>query len=632
MTPLAHEDLEDYIDPFNEDCIDYADFDMQTLSMSDYVGDEAELLWRLQELKVLQEHYSDFRDFYHDVSVRLLGFEPTEMQYDIADYCQCGPQYSMIQAQRQEAKTTIAGAFAVWCLIHAPWTIILIVSAGGDMAAEVASWIIQIINGMDELVCLRPDRNHATTRTSLEKYDIHHLLKGPNKSPSIACIGITSNMQGKRAHLLISDDVESNKNSMTQTMRDQLLLKTKDFTSINASGKILYLGTPQSVDSIYNTLPGRGYDIRIWPGRYPTVEEEGNYNGTLAPYIVNRMQADPSLRTGGGPLGNRGKATDPGMLTEDALTNKETDQGAAYFNLQYMLDTALSDKNRYPLKLEDLMFLPLDTEEAPGKVVWGPRQDTQLPMLAGDPLKLCLYTPANVYKETYPYEGRLLAIDPAGEGGKNNDETGYSVIFTCNGYYFLMANGGIHNATNESNRLFWQQLMLHWGVNEVIVERNFGGGMFANYITGIVNSADIRASVNEVWSSGQKELRIIQSIDPIVSSHKLVINQSVLMSDFNTVQNYPVDLRNQYRMLFQFQKLTRDRGSLLHEDRIESIAIGLRHLKSAIMVDEDRKVAMDATNKMLNWMKNPKGITQRYPQPAMPQALGNVNAMNKYKR
>ena len=76
--------------------------------------------------------------------------------------------------------------------------------------------------------------------------------------------------QGKRADLLIPDDIESSKNSATPVQRAKLLHLTKDFISICQYGRIVWLGTPQTMDSIYNSLPARGVAVRIWPGRYPT--------------------------------------------------------------------------------------------------------------------------------------------------------------------------------------------------------------------------------------------------------------------------------------------------------------------------------------------------------------------------
>lgn len=276
---------------------------------------------RWSDLELLQNHYADFDDFLVDVIEDFMGFQCTEIQRDIGEWVAYGPQYRMVQAQRGQAKTTITAAYAVWRCIQDPTTRVLIISAGSDMATEIANWIIQIIMGMPELECMRPDKSEGD-RSSVSAFDIHWSLKGPEKSPSIACVGITSNLQGKRADLLIADDIESAKNSQTATQQARLKHLTLDFTSICSNGDIVWLGTPQNIDSIYNGLPGRGTQIRVWPGRYPTEKEQHDYEGFLAPLIAERLAANPKLRTGGGPSGDRGHPVDPVLLGEDALTKR----------------------------------------------------------------------------------------------------------------------------------------------------------------------------------------------------------------------------------------------------------------------------------------------------------------------
>src|SRR5574343_189834 len=226
---------------------------------------------RFAQVAALAEHYEDFVDFAVD-GMAFLGFDTTEMQADIAAYMQNGPRLRMVMAQRGEAKSTLAALYAVWRIVQRPSTRVLIVSGGEKQASEVATLVVRLITTWDILECLRPDRQ-AGDRTSTEAFDVHYALKGLDKSPSVACVGITSNLPGKRADLLIPDDIETNKNGLTVTQRELLLHLSKEFSSICTHGDILYLGTPQSKDSIYNTLQGRGYDIRIWPGRFPTEAE-----------------------------------------------------------------------------------------------------------------------------------------------------------------------------------------------------------------------------------------------------------------------------------------------------------------------------------------------------------------------
>lgn len=164
----------------------------------------AAALLRLRKLQAVQKHYSEFLPFLEAV-MELLGFRCSEIQRDIAQFIAYGPHYLMVKAQRGQAKTTIAAAYAVWCLIHDPKFRVFIVSAGGGQASDIAILIIRIIMNMDELECMRPDTNNGD-RSSVEHFDVHYNLKGVDKSPSVKCLGITANLQGNRADLILADD------------------------------------------------------------------------------------------------------------------------------------------------------------------------------------------------------------------------------------------------------------------------------------------------------------------------------------------------------------------------------------------------------------------------------------------
>ena len=143
---------------------------------------EAELRWK--KLELLQQHYDTFDKFLDDVITNFMGVVCTGVQVDIGRFLDTGPRFSMIQAQRGQAKTTITAAYAVYKLIHDPTTRVLILSAGDTMATEISNWVIQILMGMEELECLRPDERNGD-RSSVKAFDVHYSLKGPEKSPSV---------------------------------------------------------------------------------------------------------------------------------------------------------------------------------------------------------------------------------------------------------------------------------------------------------------------------------------------------------------------------------------------------------------------------------------------------------------
>lgn len=569
---------------------------------------DSELRW--SKLELLREHYSTFDVLLRDVMENFMGFTCTDIQEDIGKFLAEGPLRSMIQAQRGQAKTTITAIYAVWMLIHNPSTRILIISAGGPMAKQIANWIIQIIMGMEELECLRPDTSNGD-RSSVEAFDVHYSLKGPEKSPSVACLGVTSNMQGYRADLLIADDIESSGNSATEIQREKLRQLTRDFTSICSKGKIVYLGTPQSIDSVYNSLPSRGYTIRVWPGRYPTFEEEENYGCALAPIILNRIHRNPGVRTGGGPTGERGQVTDPVLLPEDELAHKEIDQGAAYFQLQHMLDTRLMDRDRYPLKPEKLVFMSVPRKSVPVSLNWIAAKDKMLRLPQDFPLDVSLYEITGYSNEWADYNGVHMYIDPSG-GGKNGDEMAYAVTKFRSGYVFLVDVGGIPGGLSDSNLKYMADKAVEWEVNTLDIEDNFGSGALRQVLTPVVRKAYKDAGlngcgINGVWESGQKELRIIDILEPLIGSNRLVVDTDLIVKDWQACQKYGLEVRPTYSFFFQLARLTRDRKSLAHDDRLDAVAGSCRFWTNMLSIDKEKELAKIKNDAYKALMRDPLG-------------------------
>lgn len=586
-------------------------------------------LERWHELELLQKHYAKFEDFLVDVIEDTMGFICTAIQIDIGKYIAHGPKYRMVQAQRGQAKTTITAAYAVWRFIHDPTTRVLIVSAGDTQATEIANWVIQIVNNMDVLACLRPDRSNGD-RASVEAFDIHYSLKGPEKSPSLACIGITSNTQGKRADVLIADDIESQKNSQTQMQRARIVHLSLDFASICSNGDIIYLGTPQNIDSMYNGLPGRGYDIRIWTGRYPTQAELPTYGTYLAPIILERIMSDPSLQTGGGPTGERGKPVDPILLGEDVLTKKEIDQGSAYFQLQHMLNTTLSDAQRFPLKLSNLRVLAFDRDQkrAPMTINFARTDDVLLLPPSGFPLKDRMYRVKGA-DDFGEITGWHMYVDPAG-GGQNGDELAYAVTGLIAGRVCLAAVGGMIGGYTQDHFDWLTAVALRWKPKQIDIEENFGKGAFSKAWQPTLLKAH-RCGIEDVWESGQKELRIVDVLEPMVSSGKFLVHEDVIAEDWDAVQKYPADRRSTYSLFWQMARLTRDKGSLIHDDRLDAVAGSARHWVEALAIDDEKTKAQAKTEAYRKLMNNPLGDGRKLPGPFGKQ-FRLPNALDKFTR
>lgn len=561
---------------------------------------------RFAHVAFLAEQYEDFRDFAED-GMTFLGFSLTDMQGDISAFMQLGPRLRMVMAQRGEAKTTLAALYAIWRIVHRPSTRVLIVSAGEQNSSDTAVLIVRLIMTWDILECLRPDKT-AGDRTSTAAFDVHYALKGLDRSPSVACAGITSNLPGRRADLLISDDIESNKNGLTVVQRQQLLQLSKEFTSICTHGDILYLGTPQSKDSIYNTLPGRGFSIRIWPGRYPTEDELEKYGDRLAPSIAESILADRTLQTGGGIDGSRGKPADPGRYTESDLVEKELDKGPEDFQLQYMLDTSLVDAQRQQLRLSDLLVANFDNSMLPEILVYqsAPKYLVDLPSDFPVPMTK-MYYPVPTECTFRKPEDVFMYIDPAGGGA---DEIGYGVSTALGPYIHVLDAGGIKGGLTDENGTVLAEIIAELHVSRIKVESNMGHGLFELSLRAILQKHGLgHIGVVGEYSTGQKERRIIDSLVSPMQRHRVILHQRVFESDRRWGKQHTQDSRVQYSVFYQLQNITTDRHSLPHDDRVEGLAGAVREWKHVLVDDEHKAAEQRKKAELQGFLDNPMGYS-----------------------
>lgn len=510
----------------------------------------------------------DFRKFLYVVWQHLGLPQPTDVQYDIAYWMQHGPRRKMIMAYRGVGKTWIYGAFVAWRLFCDPDWKIMVVSATKPYADDFSKFVKQLIHGMPLLQHLRPSKEQ---RDANDKFDV-----GParlSKDPSVKSVGIFGQLAGSRADEILADDVESLANSATEGARERLAEAVKEFDAILKTGAhtgVTYLGTPQTFMSIYKKLPERGYTIRVWTARVP--KNVDDYSGTLAPFIIRMIER-------GNPAGT---PVDPKRFTDEDLLSREQSYGAAGWALQFMLNTADSDAYRFPLKLQDLMVMSLDKTMAPVKLVWGREpdrviSDVHTPGLTGDRF----YRPMFISDEMEAYAGSVMSIDPSGRG---KDETSFAVVKHLMGQLFLTKAGGIAGGYDDDVLEELARVAKAENVNLVLIEENFGGGMFAKLLQPHLARVGHSCTIEEVRHSKQKELRIIDTLEPVLMQHRLIVDTDLINEDYESASD------PRYSLFYQMTRITRDRGALQHDDRLDALAIAVAYWVEQMGQDNERQV------------------------------------------
>ena len=506
------------------------------------------------------EPLRDFRNFMFLIWQHLGLPAPTKVQYDIAHFMQHCPDRTIIEAFRGVGKSYIAVAFVVWKLFWNPDFKVMVVSASKQRADDFSTFAHRIITEIEMFMHMkaRPDQ-----RWSCVSFDVAGAK--PSGSPSVKSVGITGQLTGSRADLIIADDVESPNNSMTQPMREKLKESVKEFDAVlKPNGTILYLGTPQNEQSLYNILIPRGYALRVWPSEYPSIESIDNDEwGHLAPLIEKEVRENPSLV---------GKPTDPLRFDAEDLAKRRLSYGAAGYALQFLLRTNLADAERHPLKLSDLIICSCDPETAPDKYIYGifkPLLELPNVGLPGDKF----YAPEETIGRD-KYEGIMMAIDPSGRG---SDEMAVAVTAVHNGYVHLMRLAAFRGTGySPENLTAIAQLAKQYKVNAVLIESNFGDGMFKALLEPILLKTH-PCAIEEVRQTTQKEARIISTLEPVISQHRLIVDPKVIEYDFNSVQHLPPEKAFQYMLFYQLTRLTKDKGCLAHDDRLDVVAMAVKY-------------------------------------------------------
>lgn len=510
----------------------------------------------------------DFRNFLHVVWKHLGLPDPTPIQYDIAQSLQKGPRRMVIEAFRGVGKSYITSAFVVHQLLLDPSKSILVVSASKQRADDFSTFTLRLIEEIPILQHLKPKEGQRYSKIA---FDV-----GPapaQHAPSVTSKGITSQITGSRADLIVADDIEVPNNSMTQALREKLAESVKEFDAvIKPGGRIVYLGTPQSENSIYNLLPDRGYEIKVWPARRPQPDQEKNYGPRLAKIILGVSPGDP---------------TDPLRFNESELMERALSFGRTGFALQFMLDTTLSDADRFPLKINDLLVMDCRGDTGPEKLVWSSdpaqwRQDLPCVGFNGDRYR----SPQAILGDWVTFNGSVMAIDPSGRGA---DETAYAVVKMLNGFLYVSACGGVPGGYSESTLQKLADIAKEHKVTQIIVEANFGDGMFTELMKPYLYKTHACA-VEEVRHSIQKEKRIIDTLEPVMNQHRLVIDPKVVLEDIETTKDLPPEQALKYQLFYQMSRVMRERGALTHDDRLDALSIGVAYWAERMAQDADRKI------------------------------------------
>lgn len=493
----------------------------------------------------------------------------SELEYDfVQNSVAPSPTTRVLLGCRGLGKTyLVAATNAVWRLFRDPRRKVVIVCKNEATAIKTSTLIRGWLDSVWFLRHMRPTKAH---RDNAKSFDVG--MAPLDRQPSISVVGIGGTLENNRAHTVIVDDIETIGNTVTFDARERLANQTGEFmhwlypsVAFEEGGardpnEILYTLTPNHEETIVHKLNAAGHPIFAYPLCVPKPDEQ---TFPLAPGVIAFIE--------------QGKARSDGCLFPKRFTELDVEARRRQ-RLEWLkgcqLVRHLADSDRYPLKLRDFMVFDIAGDEAPVSLTWGTRDhngSTALEDLeSGGIGQDRFYRPIHVTATSFaPFTGTKMYVDPAGTG---TDLTGYAIVSHLNGFYWVRRMGGLKGGATPENLAALARLAYETTTQEIVVEQNFGGDAYRAALEIHVSRLHVKPNARPdkpkgfaanvisrptTATRGHKELRIIKTIEPMLSNHRLII---------------PTDVAANPLFQKQVSRLSHDRGCLDHDDLVDALA------------------------------------------------------------
>jgi len=247
-----------------------------------------------------------------------------------------------------------------------------------------------------------------------------------------------------------------------------------------------------------------------------------------------------------------------------------------------MLDTTLSDAEKFPLKMADLVVTAVNPAECPDSVVWcsdpsNVIKDLPTVGLPGD----YFYKPMQLQGEWLPYTETICSVDPSGRG---TDETAAAFLSQRNGFIYLHEMRAYKDGYSDNTLLDILRGCKKFGVTKLLIETNFGDGIVAELFRKHLQQTKQAIDIEEVRANVRKEDRIIDTLEPVLNQHKLIVNRSVVEWDFNSNKDEAPENRLLYMLFYQMSRMCREKGAVKHDDRLDCLAQGVKYYTDALAI------------------------------------------------
>lgn len=389
----------------------------------------------------------------------------------------------LLMAFRSAGKSTIVGLFAAWLLYKRADLRILVLAADFSLSKRMVRNVKRIIERHPLTQKLLPD---SPDQWASDRFTVKRMME--LRDPSMLAKGITSNITGSRADIVICDDVEVPNTCDTAEKRRELRERLGEMNYVLVPGGTqLYVGTPHNYHTIYADQPRQelGEEAEFLSGfkrlKIPVLDNKGE-SAWIERYSENDIAR---IREGAGP--NK-------FASQMMLEPRNIAEGRLNTKLLQVYDHKLD----YAKELQTL-FLG-QTKLASASAFWDPAFGSA----KGDH-SVCAVIFADADGNLYLHNIAYI---------KTNEQSDQD------------------EATQQCQRI--AEIAKQHYLPSLSVEINGIGKFLPNILRNELAKAKTPCKVQEISQSRAKDTRILEAFDAVLAAKRLYVHRSVLQSPFIT--------------------------------------------------------------------------------------------------
>jgi len=191
-----------------------------------------------------------------------------------------------------------------------------------------------------------------------------------------------------------------------------------------------------------------------------------------------------------------------------------------------------------------------------------------------------------------------VAVDPSGRG---KDETVAIILSQINGFLFIRDIFATQDGYSDNTLREILTRAKRYKATTCLIESNFGDGAIMELMKKHAVEMKVGLSFEEVRATTRKEDRIIDTLEPVLNQHRLIIDQRLIDWDSRSNGDMAPEERLPRMLMYQLTRMCREKGAVKHDDRVDALALGIKYFQD-VLATSAKEAAIEQKRQTWNRM------------------------------